>query len=77
MGKNPDTRTMYLRPGESHIVDGTIVHATGVEQFEVTSPTGFGDHESKTTVKGGLATGHYVRGDDGIQQLETIVYETV
>lgn len=77
MGISPDTRIMHLRTGESHIVDGTNVLATGKNQFEVASPTGFGDHESKTTVKGGLATGHYVRSDNGEQRLEIIVYETV
>lgn len=77
MGNSPDTRIMHLRTGESHIVEGTNVLATGKNQFEVASPTGFGNHESKTAIEGGLATGHYVRDDNGEQRLETIVYETV
>lgn len=74
---SPITRTIRLRLGESSLVDGTAVHATDVKQFEVVSPTEFGDHSSKTAVKGAFATGHYVRGDDGAPSLETIVYETV
>ena len=77
METSPITRTIQLRPDESHIVDGTTILATGEKQFKVSSPTGFGEHNSETAVTGAFAMGHFFRENNGDQKFETIVYETV